>query len=71
MGGMFGVIQNTLARKKASQMEFTKIIEDFGPYWSRGIDEEALSRIVFPRAIHDSLVHDSYHCNSLWTQFLK
>ena len=71
MGGMFGVMQNTLTRKRSSQQEFTKIIEDYGPYWSRGIDEDALSKIVFPRAISDSLVFDSYHCNSLWAKGLK
>ena len=64
LGGMFGMRQNTQKRRKERREEFWKMIQEFGPKWVKGSDQYALAKIVSPRAAKDSLVHDSYLCQS-------
>jgi hypothetical protein len=64
LGGMFGIKQDTPERKSARLSEFNSIIKDFGKIWQKGSDQKALAKIVAPHAAVDSLVHDSYLCNS-------
>ena len=64
LGGMFGVRQNTPARKEARVKEFNDMIREHEEHWSKGMDQVALGRVVAPHAAKDSLVHDSYNCKS-------
>ena len=64
LGGMFGVRQNTPARKEERRGEFNKMIQKHGDNWSKGMDQLALGNVVAPHAAIDSLVHDSYNCKS-------
>ena len=64
LGGMFGVRQNTQSRKEARRDEFKAMILQYGDKWSKGIDQLALGMVVAPYAAKDSLVHDSYNCQS-------
>ena len=68
LGGMFGVRQNTPKRREERREEFRKMSQEFGPKWKKGEDQRALAKIVSPQAAKDSLVHDSYLCQS---EFLK
>ena len=64
LGGLFGVRQDTPARKKARLEDFKVIINHYGHSWNKGADQVALARVVAPRAAKDSLIHDSYLCKS-------
>ena len=68
LGGMFGVKQNTLVRKKSRQLEFSRMLNKYGFNWLQGVDQDALSEFVVPKVLGDSLVHDSYRCRNLLIQ---
>ena len=62
LAGMFGARQDTPERKKIRQEEFTQMIAEFSSQWSKGMDQTALTYVVAPNVVKDSLVHDSYLC---------
>lgn len=62
LAGMFGVRQDTPERKILCKEEFTKMVQDFGSDWSKGMDQTALAHVVAPFVGNDCLVHDSYLC---------
>lgn len=64
LGGMFGVQHLCQSSRILRKLEFDKILADFGPNWTKQYDQYALRDIVAPHAALDSLVHDSYKCQS-------
>lgn len=64
LGGMFGILQATPQSKAERKLEFEKMISTFGSSWVKGGDQVALRKVLAPVAGKDSMVHDSYNCQS-------
>ncbi len=66
LGGMFGARQATPGQKARSVRDFDAMVGLLRERWQKGSDQVALSVVVAPRAAKDSLIHDSYFCNTFF-----
>jgi len=64
LAGMFGILQATPESKLLRKLEFEKMISVYGSSWQKRDDQRALHGVLAPVAANDSMVHDSYHCQS-------
>lgn len=66
LGGMFGVRQASAGQKAQRIDDFDAMVAVLRERWVKGSDQVALSLAVAPRAAADSLIHDSYFCNTFF-----
>ena len=62
LGGMFGM---KIPKKNFPQMKriFEDILNFVEDKWFKGLDQNALSALLWPEAQKDMVAHDSYHCH--------